>query len=135
MKLKQLFFQFLKYAVVGAIAFVADFLTMALVHKYLLPNWTLSLYAGVAAGFIVGSVVNYVLSGKLVFSGMESRTNSRVNEFLGYFLLGLIGLGLSELGMYVGTELLCWHYGFVKILVAGAVLVWNFLARRFLVYK
>lgn len=135
MRSKQLIVQFVKYTVVGGIAFVFDFLTMVLVHRVLLNAWEFGLYIGVAAGFIVGSAVNYLLSAKMVFSAMESRVGNKVREFLSYILLGFIGLGLSELGMYLGTKCLYWHYSIVKILVAGIVLIWNFLARRFLVYK
>ncbi len=135
MKLKELAKQFVRYVLVGGIAFLADFLTLSIVHRLLLPKGSQGLYAGVAAGFLVGSVVNYLLSHKFVFSGMNSKAQNNLSEFFQYVLIGLCGLGISELGMYIGTELLKLYFGIVKVFVAGIVLVWNFAARRFLLYK
>lgn len=135
MRSKKLLIQFLKYSVVGCVAFVADFLTLTLVYRVLLTHWPYGLFAGTAAGFVVGTVVNYGISKKMVFQQAASRAKKVVTEFLGYALVGLIGLLLTELGMYLGVEMLACHYGFTKTLVSGLVLIWNFLARRFLVYR
>ena len=50
-------------------------------------------------------------------------------------MVGLIGLGLTELGMYVGVFVFNWHYIVTKILVAALVLVWNYIGRKLFVFK
>ncbi len=135
MKLKELARQFVRYVFVGGIAFVADFLTLSSVHRLLLPDVAWGLYAGAAAGFIVGSGVNYFLSRRVVFNGMVCKACNSFSEFFQYILIGLSGLGVTELGMYLGTEQLSLHFGIVKVFVTGIVFVWNFSARRFLLYK
>ena len=50
-------------------------------------------------------------------------------------VIGLVGLGLTELGMCLGIECLGWNYMVVKILVTGGVLMWNYLGRRLIVFR
>lgn len=135
MRVKNLIVQFIRYAIVGGIAFVADFSTLSIVYKVLLKNYQYGLFFGTAAGFIVGTIVNYCISKRFVFSKDTSRTKNTFLEFLIYAIIGFLGLLLTELGMYLGVEILLINYAVTKILVAGMVLLWNFLARRFLVYK
>ena len=42
---------------------------------------------------------------------------------------------MTELGMYVGTELLFMNYMLVKIVVTGIVLIWNYLGRKIFIFK
>lgn len=135
MRVKRLAKQFIRYAAVGAIAFIADFSVLSVIYKVLLRNFRYGLFVGTAAGFIVGTVVNYCVSKRVVFSKDTSRTKNVIIEFLIYAVIGLFGLLLTEAGMYLGVEVLLFNYIATKILVAGLVLIWNFLARRFLVFK
>lgn len=106
MKVKNLINQFVRYAVVGGIAFVVDFLTLSIVYKVLLYNFNYGLFLGTAAGFVVGTVVNYCISKKFVFSNDTSRTTNTFLEFLMYAIIGLFGLLLTEGGMYLGVKIL-----------------------------
>ena len=135
MRVKHLITQFVRYSVVGGIAFIADFSTLSIVYMVLLNNFKCGLFLGTAAGFIVGTIVNYCISKRFVFSKDTSRTKNTFLEFLIYAIIGFLGLLLTEIGMYLGVELLLINYAVTKIFVASMVLLWNFLARRFLVYK
>lgn len=135
MRIKNLIAQFFRYCVVGGIAFVIDFSTLSIGYKVLLKNFQYGLFMGTAVGFIVGNIVNYCISKRFVFSKDTSRTKNTFFEFLIYIIIGLFGLLLTEVGMYLGVEILLCNYAITKITVAGIVLLWNFLARRFLVYK
>ena len=46
----------------------------------------------------------------------------------------MIGLGLTELIMYLGTELLHISYLIVKIAADAIVLVWNYVGRKVLIF-
>ena len=124
-KLLSLFWEFFRYAVVGGIAFLADYGTLFLFQE---------LFISTAAGFIVGLIVNYVLSLTFVFRRKDNRGSGKsVAAFLIFTVVGVIGLGLTELIMYLGTELLHISYLIVKI-AAAIVLVWNYVGRKVLIF-
>ena len=135
MRVKNLITQFLRYAIVGGIAFISDSLTLTITYKIFLKNSSYKLLIGVATGFIVGTIVNYFLSKRFVFSNETSRTKSILFDFFMYIMIGLLGLLITEGGMYIGTEMATCNYAIIKVFVAGIVLLWNYLARCFLVYK
>lgn len=135
MRAKNLIIQFFRYTIVGGVAFIVDFLTLSIVYKVILKGFRYGLFVGTAVGFMVGTIVNYCLSKSIVFSKDTSRTKDTFFEFLLYTVIGLFGLFFTESGMYLGVDLLKCNYAITKTIVAGIVLLWNFLARRFFVYK
>ena len=124
-----LFGQLLRYAVVGGISFIVDYGSL----------WLLTEKAGVpylwsaALAFILGLVCNYMLSTRWVFG--ESRISNAWGEFAAFAVVGVVGLGLNELIMFGCTEWIGLHYMISKIVSTVIVFFWNFLARRFLVFK
>ena len=131
-KLLSLFWEFFRYAVVGGIAFLADYGTLFLFQELILTGGTpWELFISTAAGFIVGLIVNYVLSLTFVFRRKDNRGSGKsVAAFLIFTVVGVIGLGLTELG----TELLHISYLIVKIAAAAIVLVWNYVGRKVLIF-
>lgn len=55
-------------------------------------------------GFVGGLVTNFLLSKKLVFQAEEARVQVG-GEFIGYAVIGLIGLGITMMLMYLLTDL------------------------------
>lgn len=98
-KLLSLFWEFFRYAVVGGIAFLADYGTLFLFQELILTGGTpWELFISTAAGFIVGLIVNYVLSLTFVFRRKDNRGSGKsVAAFLIFTVVGVIGLGLTEL--------------------------------------
>ncbi len=135
-KLLSLFWEFFRYAVVGGIAFLADYGTLFLFQELILTGGTpWELFISTAAGFIVGLIVNYVLSLTFVFRRKDNCGSGKsVAAFLIFTVVGVIGLGLTELIMYLGTELLHISYLIVKIAAAAIVLVWNYVGRKVLIF-
>ncbi|PWL49259.1 MAG: hypothetical protein DBY40_03635 [Clostridiales bacterium] len=138
--------EFLKYCVVGGIAFIADTASLMLFYHFVFGEFSFDLLflhiadgrtaAATAVGFLVGLVVNYVLSVLFVFNrpGQQEKGKS-VGAFLIFGVVGLIGLALTELGMMLGVGLLGDKFLLpVKIVVAGIVMVWNYLGRKIFVY-
>lgn len=119
--------QFFRYIFVGGFAFVADWLAL-----FIFTELGLHLFISVALAFIIGLVVNYILSKMFVF---KKDVKSKVGEFLVFAIIGVIGLGLTELLMWVSTEKLHIYYLISKVIVAAIVLVWNFLARKIILYR
>lgn len=135
-QIKILVGEFLRYAVVGGIAFFADFGTLVLSQELLLGQFDRGIYIATVFGFLVGLAVNYALSLWFVFTQKKDIGKGKsIGAFLVFGIIGVLGLFWTELGMWVGIELLCWNYMIVKVLITGAVLLWNYLGRKLLIFN
>ena len=81
-------------------------------------------------GFLGGLTVNYILSKKIVFSA-EKQINKKI-EFIIYVAIGVVGLGLDTLFMWLFTAIMQLHYMLSKIISTGLVFIWNFVGRKVL---
>ena len=128
-------YEFLRYAVVGGVAFLVDFGTLVLAQELYLKRFACGVYIATVLGFVAGLAVNYFLSLRFVFTQPKDLGRGRsFGAFLVFGVIGLFGLAWTELGMWVGIELLDWNYRIVKVIVTGAVLLWNYLGRKLLVF-
>ncbi len=126
----------MRFCLVGGAAFLADFGTLVLLNNILPELSGFRLYIATAGGFIVGLTVNYILSVRFVFiNARKSGVGRTLKDFVVFTLVSAVGFGLTELGMYVGTELLLIHYTLVKIVVTGIVLMWNYIGRKIFIFK
>lgn len=121
------FIQFFRYVFVGGFAFLVDAFMLWLCEKWM--NYMIA----AAIAFIVGLAANYVLSIWFVFSESEKITN-KLKEFTAYAVIGIIGLLLTEVIMYILTDLCHLYFLLSKIVAAALVLVWNFVARKKILY-
>lgn len=90
--------QIVKFGIVGAIAFVVDFVItniVALLFRKVGMEATTAALIGALFGFVISVIVNYLLSMKWVFVRKEDM--NRGKEFTIFVVLSLIGLGLNEL--------------------------------------
>ena len=133
--------EFLRYAVVGGIAFLFDVGALVFCREIIFKGSGSEtvMAVSVAVGFATGLIVNYALSMLIVFKNAEQQKKGKtVKAFVIFLIIGLIGLGLTELGMYVGIKIVgsagLW-YLLVKCFVAGIVLVWNYVGRKIFVFK
>ena len=141
-KNKKLIFEFLRYAVVGGISAVIDMGVNFVMLFYVLGGTKddRGLVAiSVAAGFIVGLLVNFILSNIFVFNKEEQKEKGRTTKaFLIYALVGVIGFGLTEALTIAGTHFIgdggIW-YLVLTCFVKGVVLVWNYVGRKIFVYR
>ncbi|MDR0489117.1 MAG: GtrA family protein [Propionibacteriaceae bacterium] len=113
---------------VAALAFIADAGLL----------WVLSLtgmhYLICAAfGFILGVIVNFVLSIKFVFK--EKAPVGRRVEFLVYLLVGLGGFGITIGLMWFFTEIVGFHFMVSKLATIVATFIWNFGVRKLTLYR
>ena len=116
--------QFMKFGVVGAIAFVIDYGLLALLTEVFAINYLLS----ATVSFTVSVVFNYVASMRYVFSHKDGM--SRRREFAIFVTLSVIGLGINNACMWAGVEVLGVHYLITKIGATFIVMVWNFVTRK-----
>jgi putative flippase GtrA len=120
--------QLCRYSMVGGVAFTIDISTL-----YLMTRWLHVYYLASAAGaFVLGLIVNYVLSINYVF---DRRTiHNKYAEFSLFAVIGIVGLGFNEAFLYLFTGLLGVHYLFSKALTAGLGYTWNFFARKYTLF-
>ena len=131
-----LFSEFLRYCVVGGVAFLADFGTLVAAQELLFKRFSFGVYVATVLGFVVGLAVNYILSLWFVFTQKKDQGKGRsLGAFLVFGVIGVFGLLWTELGMWIGIELLSWDYMVVKVLVTGAVLAWNYFGRKLLIFN
>ena len=86
-----------------------------------------------AIAFIVGLIINYLISVYWVFN--KNRDNKPAREFLFFAAIGVVGLLFNELIMFAGTDLLHLHYMLSKIISTMIVFFWNFFARKILLFN
>ena len=138
LKLKALIKEFSRYLVVGGTAFLVDFgvltLTKTFIFKELGETGTL---IATACGFIAGLVYNYILSIIFVFEKSKEKVKGKqIKSFLVFAVIGVIGLGLTMFGMHIGINIFGdKNYPYIKVFVAGVVLIWNYVGRKIFIFS
>ena len=137
MKKYKLLQEFSRYVLVGGTAFVVDMTILYLFKNYVFYDFTeIGVYISTALGFIGGLIYNYILSLTFVFENAKAQNKGKsIGAFIVFLLIGIVGLLLTELGMYIGIQLFNINYLVVKTLVAGIVLIWNYGIRKILIFK
>jgi putative flippase GtrA len=114
---------------VGGLAFVIDFGSLYLLTEFAGLHYLIS----AAVAFLFGLLTNYCLSRLWVF---DRRTMESVTaEFLVFAVIGIVGLGLNEAIIWFVAEKIHFHYMVAKAISAGIVLLWNFGARKSLLFR
>ena len=120
--------EFAKYFAASAIAFATDGGLLALATRA-----GLAYPLAAAVGFLAGLAVAYWLSIRWVF---EARSlNNGLAEFVAFASIGIAGLGLTELVLWGTIEHLAWSLALAKVAAAGCVFLFNFGARKALLFR
>ncbi len=118
-----------KYAAASAIALLADIgLLLALTHY---ASWDYR--PASAASFIAGASIAYVLSVKFVFHA--HRLRSRSLELSGFIALGLVGVAINMVVLFVVHGKLGIDLILAKGLAAGCTFLTNFALRKQLLFR
>ena len=163
MNKKENTWELIKFLITGVICAAADFLTTSLFLRICngLPT-TLQSALSLLAGFIVGVILNYILSTYWVFKGKQDSQVTKSTRFILLFVLfSAIAYGLSY-----GTYELCriifnasahinindaninyilqftfwgdalfWLFAVAFILKTLVGLIWNYFTRKYILYK
>jgi putative flippase GtrA len=121
--------QAIRYLAVGGVAFVVDYALLVLLTELFAVDYLVS----AIVAFVAGLAVNYCLCTTFVFSG-RSLSNRRL-EFAIFAGIGVIGLGLTELILWCGEEVLGVDYRIAKFFAVAVVLAWNFGVRRAVLFR
>lgn len=140
--------EFLRYVLVGGIAFVVDFGVFTLLRETLYRGRVdvAAITVSTAAGFLVGLAVNYLLSMLIVFrKESQQKQGKTLKAVLIFAAVGVVGFGLTELLQWIGESFVLktpvgklfgdlGKYA-VKLFVSGVVMVWNYVGRKIFVFK
>ena len=127
-KHKKLIDQILKFGVVGGLAFLIDYGLLYVLTVFVGIHYLISS----VISFTVSLIFNYILSIKWVFDVTKKQT---VKEITIFVILSVIGLGINQVVMYVGSDLLHVYYMLTKIVATAIVMVWNFVTRKIFIEK
>ncbi len=144
--------QIAKFGLVGVICFIIDYVVYRIFNVVFESTGfanTFGQYYLISAflGFSVSVVCNYILSFKFVFERKEDM--SRKKEFVIFLILSIIGLGINELCLWLGYDVIysnwTWLKGlmsesfakdvFFKFGATGVVMVYNFISRKIFLEK
>ncbi|MCM8594253.1 GtrA family protein [Accumulibacter sp.] len=129
MSTSNVFHQFVRYVMVGGLAFVVDFTSLFVLTSGVGLHYLVS--ASIA--FMLGLLTNYLLCVAWIFSFRAIR--NRLQEFTIFGLIGVAGLLLNNLLLLLFTELAGFHYLASKGVAAGLILFFNFSLRRILLFS
>lgn len=122
--------EFLRYLCASVVALLIDYGTLYSLTELLSLHYLLSASVAFAAGLIT----IYMLSIAWVFD--TRKMENSVLEFVLFLSIGMAGLLLNALIMFVATDWIGLHYLFSKAASTGFVFLFNyFLRSRFLFNK
>lgn len=120
--------QVVRYCISGTISTIADFGVTVLLKECLgvIPR------IAAVCGFLVSIMISYTFATLWIFD--EHRFDKRVFEVLGYLFVTIVGAGLTWNIMFLGVNVIGIHYIIVKVFAVGVVTIWNFCAKKVLVF-
>ena len=117
---QQLFKQLCNFGIVGVVAFLIDYGIMNILYTKL----GCTLLIANTCGFIISTIVNYILSKKHVFNMKTS------NAFIKFTILSVIGLLINNITMSLCVDYLILGTLVSKILATGVCMIWNFVTKK-----
>ena len=128
MKVKELVIKYRElvlYGIIGGLCASLDFGVYTLLSIWIPFLWAniISVHCGIICSFVLNRNFNFKV---------KDNTGRR---FLSFYLVGLAGLGLSELLLYIMTERLGWHYILVKLLTVVIVALFQFVLNKLITFK
>lgn len=127
--MKKLFEQIIKFGIVGGLAFLIDYGIMVLCKEV----FKFDVLVAAGFGFTVSVIFNYIASVKWVFNINEN--NSKSKQFITFIIFSIIGLIITEIIMYIGTDIMKISYLIVKVGATLIVMVFNFITRKLFLEK
>jgi len=121
--------QFLRYFIVGGVAFIVDFALLYLLTEFARLHYLFS--ASIA--FMAGIAVNYTLSVTWVFN--HRSIDNRMHEFAIFVVIGILGLAFNAALMWFFTELAGLYYLGSKLIASALIFLFNFGARKALIFS
>ena len=113
------------YGIIGGICASLDFGAYSLLSLWIPFLWAniISVHCGIFSSFILNRNYNFKV---------KDNTGKR---FISFYLVGLAGLGLSELLIYLLTDKFEWHYIIAKLLTVVVVALFQFALNKLITFN
>ena len=121
--------QFISYFFVGGAAALVEWLTYALFDNVLGMYYLLA----TICAFVCSTSVNWILGRVTTFK--EKKYEKKGKEVFLVFLVSGIGLLFNLFLMVIFVDKLHLYELFSKVMATGIVFIWNFLSRKFMIYR
>jgi putative flippase GtrA len=121
--------QLFRYVIVGGISFIVDYSLLFVLTEHVGLHYIVS----ATISFIAGLIVNYTISTSWIFR--NSKLSNTTVEFIIYGAIGVVGLVLNNILLYLFTDILHIHYMLSKLITAALVMGWNFVGRRIILFN
>ena len=127
--------QFLSYFLIGGTSAIVEWTVFSLlIYLTDIPYMIAAVLA-----FILSTTTNWYLGRTFTFKHSKSYKEKKVKEYLLVFLVSAVGLGFNMILMYLFVEILGMDTNIMKtaakIMSTGIVFMWNFLSRKYWVYR
>lgn len=120
--MKDLLRQILKFGIAGVIVTSLDFMMVYLLGTYS----TIPILYVTFISYLVALIVNYILTVKWVF-----RTdNNHKRNITVFLILAACALGITQLVMWLGVEVLGLYFMYTKIISTLCVNIFNFIGKK-----
>jgi len=124
-----IYVQVFRYVLAGSLAYGIDYCSLIVfVEIFKIYYLTAALMA-----FTLGSITAYILNVRWVF---DRRTfKNRYYEISIFVVIGAVGLVLNQCIIWAFTENVNFHYLFSKLVATMIVVIWNFFARKYILFR
>ena len=122
---RQLIRQILSFGIVGVVAFLIDYGIMNILYTKL----GCTLLIANTCGFIISTIVNYILSKRHVFDMKTS------NAFVKFTVLSVLGLLINNITMVLCIDYMKLITLVAKIIATLVCMIWNFITKKALLEK
>ena len=135
MELKPLITKFVKFGIVGASGFVIHGGLLYLLRDVVGINQ----FVANVIGFVAAATSNYFLNRSWTFHSHEKQMTL---EYLKFFLVSVIGLGINTGSLWILTHLLPqwtgegdWRFYILWLIAVGITTLWNFFGNMLFTFK
>lgn len=116
--------QIRNFLIVGGSVFLIDFVLLGILTEFAGMEYLLA--SGIS--FTISTIYNYFASMRFVYKGKEGADKKR--EFLVFFVLAVIGLGLTQLLMWFFTEKVGFYHMISKVFEKSITMFYSFVSRK-----
>lgn len=115
------------YGLIGGFCAGLDFIVFSLLCRsnimpYLWAN-VISIHCGIFCSFILNRIYNFRVKDKVL------------RRFLSFYMVGLLGLGISELMLYLMVDIAQWNEIVCKLISIVIVALVQYILNRFITFK
>lgn len=128
MKIKKSFVQLFLYLIVGGLATLVEWGAFYIMNQRLAVHYM----AATALAFVISTFANWAFGRLILFRASKQSTWSELAKI---YIVSIIGLLFNIVIMYVEVDILLMNEMLSKMVATGIVFIWNFLIRKFVIYK